>query len=83
MSQYLPTIRGKIQHVLSNVSGAGDNLERIESCWEQVLYNVMVLPVNCTPISLSSLEISWLQALLSWSMVPRTDPLLGLASGNI
>lgn len=71
MPQYLPAIRGKIQHVLSNVSGAGDNLERIESRWEQVLYNVMILPVNCTQISLFSLEISWLQALLSWSSAPR------------
>lgn len=50
MSQYLPTIRGKMQHVLCNVSGAGDNLERTESCWEQVLYNVMMLPVNYTQI---------------------------------
>lgn len=73
MSQYLPTIGGKTQHVLSNVSGAGDNLERIESCWGQVLNNVMILPVNCTHICLSLLEISCPQALLSWSMAPRQN----------
>lgn len=83
MSQYLPTIRGKMQHVLCNVSGAGDNLERTESCWEQVLYNVMILPVNYTqikPVFIRN-KLATSSAILEHST--ETDHFLGLAPGNI